>query len=74
MTDVLLSDLPPPFSLRAFCPCAIGSGTGCMRRPRARARRSAPDGSDCTERGDGSGDDGAGDDPPESHRDAGRRP
>jgi hypothetical protein len=50
----------PPF--RRFCICAIyAPGTGCMRRPRARRRRSAPRGRDGTERDDGSGEDGSGD-------------
>jgi hypothetical protein len=51
----------PAFSIRAFCTCAIyQSGAGCMRRPRARARRSRRrhGGSRC-ERGP-PGDDGDG--------------
>jgi hypothetical protein len=76
----IIALMPLPFSMRAFCICAIGSGAGCMRRPRARTRRSAPRGRDSTERDDGSGDDGDGGDdgPPPPQRSgaplAGRRP
>jgi hypothetical protein len=52
MTDDRLLMVPLPF--RAFCVCTIyPSGTGCMRRPRARRRRNAPRGRDGTERDDG---------------------
>jgi len=61
MTDVLLSELPPPFHFRTFCICAIyPSGRGCLRRPRARGRRRRHGGSRNRERGPPSGDDGDG--------------
>jgi len=64
----------PAFSIRAFCICAI-SVTGCMRRPRARARRSRQRHGGSRERGPPGDDGGGGDPPPRSrHADAGRRP
>ena len=64
---IVLTNMPPAYEIRAFCRCALTpSGVGCMRRPRARARRPSTRrrSSGPPRGGGGEGDDDGGGDPP----------